>query len=383
MKVRWFLIITLLVLCMGFLSAKQEVTITSSYITEPFLQFNYGPPPVLAGYNSADTKIYPSNLCALLGTLTLETDGNNLFDPALIHINVSTNTYIQGYVKDPGTGQIVYADAIPVTLRAISVTKKGISSVIVENGSIDLVPDSNGNVLGNASSMPIYIVIIAPDMGYNYYIPGVVYSLGENSTIGSFGVSAVGQGQEPFVDIPVEVDHSGAPTTDAPFIPGATAPGSDLDIPFGGGGFEFDHYYVFSIINNPAEFDIYQAISGIHQTVATAQLQVLEAQPSTEYGVEIAFSSKDPTGFKLHLNDDLSEYAIPYQLFYGQNNTPIPHAQFIIWDGLISNTNTNASATMEKTITVLVNDGSEASGAPQGHYSDTVTVNIIPLDTIP
>ena len=126
MKVRWFLIITLLVLCMGFLSAKQEVTITSSYITEPFLQFNYGPPPVLAGYNSADTKIYPSNLCALLGTLTLETDGNNLFDPALIHINVSTNTYIQGYVKDPGTGQIVYADAIPVTLRAISVDRKSV-----------------------------------------------------------------------------------------------------------------------------------------------------------------------------------------------------------------------------------------------------------------
>lgn len=81
MKKRWLLIAIIIILTHGFLAAKQDVTILSSYDTADFLQFQYGPPTPLVGFASSDTGITPSNLCALLGTLTLWTDGNNLFDP--------------------------------------------------------------------------------------------------------------------------------------------------------------------------------------------------------------------------------------------------------------------------------------------------------------
>lgn len=381
MKKRWLLIAIIIILTNGFLAAKQDVTILSSYDTADFLQFQYGPPTPLVGFASSDTEISPSNLCALLGTLTLWTDGNNLFDPELINITVSTSLYIEGYVRDQTTGQIVYQEQIPVTMRAITVIDGSVvDSVPIENGTIDLV-SGGGNVLpGQVQTLTTYIVLIAEDNGFEYYIPGVYYSLDENSSIGSFGVSADGQGQQEFEEIPVEVDGSGTATPTAPFIPTAPVPGDEVEIPFEGDGFPFEHQYAFSIISNPASFDLQDALLGNRPVIATVELQVTQAEQNTEYGVEIAFTSKNPNGFRLHLNGDLSLYGIPYQLFFGQDLQPIPHAQFIEWRNLLTNSSTFAS--MEKTITVSVNDGPEVGEAPQGQYSDTVTVNIIPLDTL-
>lgn len=381
MKKSWLLIAIFIILTNGILVAKKDITITSSYETEQYLQFQYGPPPVLSTFNSGDIEIYPANLCALLGTLTLWTNGNNLFDPELINISVSTSLFIEGYVRDTNTGQIVYEEQIPVTLRAITIIGGAVAdSVLVENGTIDLV-SGGGNVLpGQVDTLTTYIVMIAPDYGYDYYIPGVYYSLDENSSIGSFGVSADGQGQQEFEEIPVEVDGSGTATPTAPFIPSAPVPGDEVEIPFEGDGFPYEHQYAFSIISNPASFDLQDAILGNRPVIATLQLEVSLAEENTEYGVEIAFTSKDPDGFKLHLNGDLSEYEIPYQLYFGYDLEPIPHAQFIEWRNLFTSNNTFAS--MQETITVSIHDGENIWEAPQGQYSDTVTVNIIPLDIL-
>ncbi len=219
MKKRWLLIAIILILTNGFLAAKQDVTILSSYDTADFLQFQYGPPASLVGFASSDTGITPSNLCALLGTLTLWTDGNNLFDPELINITVSTSLFIEGYVRDLNTGQIVYQNQIPVTMRAITVIGGSVvDSVLVTNGTIDLV-SSGGNVLpGQVQTLTTYIVLIAQDNGFEYYIPGVYYSLDETSNLGTFGVSADGQGNQEFTEIPVNVDDTGEVPV-APFTP--------------------------------------------------------------------------------------------------------------------------------------------------------------------
>jgi hypothetical protein len=380
MKKRWVLIAILLILSFSRLSAVNEpVVVTSSYDTADFLQFQYGPPTPLAGFAISDTGITPSNLCALLGTLTISTNGNNLFDPSLININVSPTVAIEGYVRD-ANGTISYAENIPATLMAITVIEDEFVEAVPITGSTVQLVSSSGNIFpGKTTSMSTYIVLIAADMEYDYYIPGVIYSLDDESSIGTFGVSADGQGQEETTVIPISVDEIGT-VLDAPFIPTSPAPGDEVDIPFEGDGFPFTHQYVFEILDNPMNFDLQQAILGTRPVIATVQLKVTNAQENTEYGVEIAFTSKDPAGFKLHLDGDLTQHGIPYQLYFDYDLNPIPHSTFIEWGNLfVSGENTGI---IQRNITVSVNDGPELGEAPQGQYSDTVTVNIIPLESL-
>lgn len=381
MRTKLFLIIILLVLCTTTLSAKKEDDIiTISYVTEPTFQLQFGPPSVLAGYSSGHTKIDPTDLSALLGTLILETTGNNLKSPKLTQVTISTNVLLKGYVKN-SNGQIVYNSAIPVTLKAISVVRGNVvgSAPIIHN-VVELAPNK-GNIMPNAKIMHIYIVLVAKNERYDYFIPGVVYSLNENSTIGNFGFSATGQGNQNFTDIPIDVNYSGAGTPNAPFIPGASVPGAEVDLPFEGDGFCFNHEYIFTILSNPASFSLQQALMGLYQTVGTLQLQVTEAEKNKEYGVEIAFTSMNPSGFMLHLDGDLNQYGFPYKLHFGPNYQEITNNEFIVWKNLFTNNYT--FATVEKTISVSVSDDLATREAPGGYYCDTVKIHIIPLDSVP
>lgn len=153
-----------------------------------------------------------------------------------------------------------------------------------------------------------------------------------------------------------------------------------MEIPFEGEGVPFTHQYEFKILDNPMNFDLQQAILGNRPVIATLELKVTNAQENIEYGVEIAFTSKDPTGFKLHLDGDLSQHGIPYQLYFDYDLNPIPHSTFIEWGNLF--VSGDSTGTMQRNITVSVNDGPELGEAPQGQYSDTVTVNVVPLELL-
>ncbi len=388
MKKRWITILILTLVSAGIPLAAGDVTITSTYYPEPYLSFQYGPPTEVASLSTSQSKIYSTNLTALLGYMILETDGNQLFDPSLISLNVSPSLYIEGYVRDEETGQITYAQ-IPADLRAISgvsndtdhaIMDSFISSVIVYPPDIHLATNS-GNAIPSAHAMVTFFVLVAQeDVNFDIYIPGVIYTLTDDSTVGSFAVSAEGQSTEETTVIPVSVDGA-TETEDAPFIPDTgTGTGEEVEIPFGGGGYTFDHYFDFSVLDNNADFDLSQAVQGLRPTIASVQLQVLNALPDQEYGVEIAFTSKNPAGFTLNLDGDVNKYGIPYHLYFGTDTTEIPHAQFIDWANLFTGSETFASTSRD--ITVSIDSGTVVDQALEGNYSDTVTVNIIPLDIL-
>lgn len=347
--------------------------ISSNYNQEANLEFAYGPPDVLLGFSAADTAIQSTHFVALLGTLTVTTTDNTLFDPALVEMELDTNLTIEGYVR-PNSTSIFYNTQIPVHIRAISVAKgKVIKSEIIVGTNLTLA-NNPGNVLGGADALYVYLVLVNIPTVTDYFIPGAVYKLTNTSNVGTFDLQATTGGNTTPVDVPISVNNN-PPVDDAPFI--GTGTGDTPDIPYVG-DFNFTHIFAFSILSNPASFILEDALSGFRPIIATLQLQVTNAVPGNEYGVNIAFSSKDSSGFILHLDGDLAKHGIPYHLFMGTEE--ILNNQVTIWRQLFTLSNYLAVATKE--ISVSVTDLNAVNEAPEGTYQDTVTVLIIPLDTL-
>lgn len=347
--------------------------ISSLYVQESPLNFAYGPPTVLQGFSSSDTNVQSTHFTALLGTLTISSDGQ-LFDPALVDMQIETNLTIEGYVR-PNSTSIQYNTQITVYIRAVSVAKNKVIKTAIIVGNHLTLGKNPGNVLGGTDNLYVYLIFMNEPTIANYFVPGTVYRLTDSSNVGTFELEATDSGgTTPPVDIPISVNGD-PPAEDAPFI--GSGAGDTPDIPYEG-DFEFTHRFDFSILSNPASFILEDAIAGLRPTIATLQLQVVHAQVNEEYGVQIAFSSKDPSGFKLHLDGDLSQHAIPYRLFL--ENEEIVNNQLTTWRNLY--TQSNIFATAQKNVSVLITAIDSVDSAPEGSYQDTVTVIIIPLDTL-
>ena len=369
----WYPVLFLILLCI--IHVQLVAAITSNYQQEANLQFAYGPPSVLNAFSTADTGIQNTHFVALLGTLTVEIDGNHLFDPALVEMQLSSNLTIEGYVR-PNSTSIQYNNQIPVDIRAVSVAKNKVIKSEIINGSNFTLGKNSGNVLGGSDTLYVYLVLVHTLSDLNYFIPGTIYKLTESSNVGSFVLEAREGGNTPVEDVPVSVNGDApVPGIPAPFI--GTGSGTTPDIPYEG-DFDFTHYFNFTILSNPASFILGNATTGQRPTIATLQVQVFNALPGNEYGVNIAFSSKNQSGFTLHLDGDLSKHGIPYHLYLGTEE--IFNNSISTWRQLFTQSNTLAVST--KDVSVSVSDLSAVSQALVGTYQDTVTVFIIPLDTL-
>lgn len=347
-------------------------TVTTTYEQVTNLNFQYGAPLMLRQYGTAST-IQDTHFTALLGVLTITTDGKNLKDPSLYAISFDTNITITGYVYS--NGQYILTST-PVQVWAVTIVGNSVASVVqLQTGTTNLAPNT-GNFLPGENTMTSYIVLINTNKGLGYFIPGMVYSL--NTGLGSFGVSVIPQGGgNTTTPVPILVD--GQVTTTAPIV--SVGEDTTPDIPFqgDGDGYPYTHEFEFTIQNNFDSFDLYDAIGGRKATIATAQLKVSLGDPTKQYGVQIAFTTTAPgLDFEMHLNGDPSQYALPYYLYL--NGEYMPKNVFTLWDGIY--VLSTGSITIERSITVAVKEGTELSGAPEGTYSDTVTVVIIPLDSI-
>ena len=340
----------------------------------------YGPPPVLQGFGTS-SGIQSSHFVALLGTLTITPDGNQLFQPNMFSLNLDTTLFIEGYVR-PTPTTIINNQQIPVYIRAVSIAKgQVIQTSIVTGGQVVLGPQS-GNVLGGSDFLTVYLVLVNEPTIPNYFIPGTVYRLTGDSNVGTFAVAAStgSSGSTPIEEVPISVNGND-PVEDAPFI-GDTGGSGDTtpDIPYEG-DFGFEHSYLFSILENGANFNIQDAMMGLRPIIARVQSQLSgTTDPNKNYGVEIAFSSSDPTGFMLHMDGDLNKYGFPYQLYFG--NELVINNELMTWRQLIPQ-GPNMITTATKDISVSVNPNHElVFNAPEGSYRDTVTVLIFPLDGI-
>jgi len=110
MRVRLVCILFLILFCNVFFLAAKTVTVTTTYEQVTSLQFQYGAPSILQQYGTS-SNIQNTHFTALLGVLTITTDGTNLKNPSLYAISFDTNITITGYVYD--NGQYILA-SVPV-----------------------------------------------------------------------------------------------------------------------------------------------------------------------------------------------------------------------------------------------------------------------------
>ncbi len=350
----------LCLLCLLLVAAPLLAGVTATYTAEPSLHFQQGFSP-----------LNTSKLVAHLGTITISTTENQLFDPNLVNVNLSTTFQFSGpltWYNDWNTNLPVYeTQTTNFVLYAVS-DVRGVVQVNALNqgdGSQPLRTES-GNLSVKFFTAELYLV---SEQDWVHYKPGANYTW-VSGTMNGFllGVAKNGSGYWDGNDILVSVNGGQPGETTLLLAGGSTTP---QPVPYGEPVSEVS--YLLTIIDEQS-FSIANAYGAQSVRVARAQLTLANTLPNTNYGVSVVFSNTTNTSnFSLHLDGLEGTYAIPYTLLFNAN--PVR--------GGIPETWTNLSeGTYTKDILVTNIDATKAEMAPAGLYSDTITVNITPNDTI-
>lgn len=352
---------TLLFICLLLLSAHLSAQITATWVPKDVLYFEQGFSPL----NS-------NKLVAHMGTLTITTGGNQLFDPNILSINLSTSFQFTGPItwsNDWQTGLPIYTNqATYFTLYAVS-TVKGVTQVnpLYQSDGSQPLRTENGNLNLAVFIAELYLV---SDQDWRRFQPGAQYTL-TSGTFGGFQVAVAdnGGGYWPGNDTLIPVNNS-SPTDTTPILSsGTSAP--PQPVPYGEPISQVT--YTLSILDEQS-FTITGAYGTSIAKVARAQLSVANALTSKTYGVNVVFTNQyNSPSFSLHLDGITNQYAIPYTLRF--NSQDVLGGSPISWTGL-------NNGTFTRDIEATRVDSFKAEMAPAGLYSDTITVNITPIDTI-
>jgi len=336
------------------MSLSAEVVVT--YTPSTSLEFTRSLTPPL--YSDERMVLY-------LGSLTFTSTDGKLFDPTLFAINTGIHFTFQGQIYNNTNSQPLYFR------MASNYEMKGATQwKWLDSGNYDnsLTYETRGNINTNPFTVDLYIVSEIPAV----HITGLYYEF-INGSFGDFQIATALNSSghyQGYEYIPVE-----DPSTDYP-------PGSP--VPFLVGGVTappplyYDNplvtqtQYLLSIVDAPA-FSIQDAYLQDSVKVAEARLGLQDAEPSMTYGVVLVFSNRtNSQDFRLYLDGVVGNYSIPYTLRF--NGDQVWGGQEIPWENL------STSQTNYKDIFLSGIDPITAENAPAGEYSDTITVQITPVD---
>lgn len=235
---------------------------------------------------------------------------------------------------------------------------------------------TNPLTISNVSSLKVEFYFVSEENS-SVFVPGEQYDL-YTGTIGTFNLAVttnnniwthkdyisingqeVGAVNEPPSN-PVPIIGSGGGTTTIPSVPYVDD--------------EHPHQVLQYLLSIIEEQSIYLPNAyGTNKTpVAKARIEILYAEPGTNYKVDISFDSNSVKQgkFHLHLDGNLNAYGIPYYLYFKQDLV-VP-GQDIRWGQILNHP--------EKQIRVTGVIQDDAEGAPAGTYKDTITVHITAVD---
>lgn len=350
------------------------IFITSTLSAAIFATYTSQPSPV---FEIGDSTIFPDgNLVAELGTMTIYSDKNtSYFNPFFIFTPSlsSSFTFTGDRFSWEGNGVKYYQTSNfsfrLVALRSIS----GVLSTVdlTSNPYSELVPVQEGNLLGKLDYIKIYLVSWEANASSIFHV-GTSYTL-SSGTLSNFDV-AVAKSSSGFYgnNYYISINSQDLPQDGSMPLPGIPLTANPYS-PFLFAGTIVPVSYNVSIINDTA-FTIDQAYGAAKATIASTELTLANGISGTNYGVYITFANAlGDTTFNLHLDGALTGYAIPYTLILGTDQ--VTGSTPILWDGLSNGANL-------KDISVTAIDSTTALMAPEGLYSDTISVNITPIDTI-
>ncbi|MXI87405.1 hypothetical protein [Sphaerochaeta halotolerans] len=350
--------VILLILCGCAMSYLLFAQVTATWNPADTLQFGPAPSPM-------DTNKFAVHI----GTLTFTVQGNQLFDPNILHIDFDSGFTFYGPMSwsNDNSGNPVYSDqSSNFHLVAVSILK-GIPEVknLDQGDGASPIRSDSGNFNTRELVVDLYI------LGYQDWIryqPGALYTLTQGS-LNTFrvGVAANGSGYDNSgYQIPVEGFGMG----DVQFL----KPGNSFTNPVPYGPPNNQVEYLFSIIINQQNFTISDAYYPDKAEVASLALTLNNSESSLPYTFQIVFTNQTKSqNFSLHLDDPTLLKVIPYVLEF--NNQHVYGNQAINWS--VSGDQQH----VEKVFVTSI-DSVTAENAVAGSYTDTITVEIIPPDTI-
>lgn len=346
-------LIIILVLMTGSVSATITVTYTP---VNTFLFMKGGSPGAEAFSNNQ--FVLP------IGTLTFDSD-EPYYDPTIYLSDNSTHFWFYGpTIWNPTTGD-------PTAFRMARV------STIGSNTTMKMLDWGTGGDSLATTSMAItqtrfiaYLYLVS-DQPASVYIENAVY----DHTSGDFGAFTVAianssAGHSNGVTL-LPVIGTGSATEPTEILQGGSTAIPPL-VPYGDP--DQPMQFALSLINQQ-DFLIEDAYTGLPPVrIATAQVTLTHAVPGRLYGVNVTFTNTDASEkFYVFLDGNPLQAAIEYSLVFG--TTVVEKGKPIPWNGM-------STGIYEREILVTGISEFIVQSAPQGPYSDTVTITITPSDYI-
>ena len=349
---------TLLLLCILIISTQLFAQITATWVPQPVLQFGPVPSPM-------DTSKFGLHL----GTLTINVQGNQLFDPNIIHLDFTSALTVTGPMTwhNDAAGNPVYSvQESGFRLVAVS-TNRGVTEVvnIDQTDGSSRIRTEGGNL--NTSSLVVQLYILSYQ-DWIRYKPGAFYEITSGSMI-SFGVGVAENGST-YDNRGYRISVNGAsPTATTSFF----APGNSLSTPVPYGTPDTQIQYLFNIIDEQ-NFSIANAYGSNKSRVARTRLEPSNTIATKPYTFQIIFRNQSNSRyFSLQLEGHPTSRTIPYVLEFNSQRVYGGEALTWIVQGNIAHI---------KDIFVTQINSLEAENAVSGIYRDTISVEIIPPDTI-
>ena len=255
-----------------------HAAITAQYQPQSPLVFERGTAP-----------LNTNKLVAHIGTIIISTDGNQIFHPNLVKINLSTSFGFTGPItwsNNWQTGEPEYTVMETYfTLYAVS-TAKGVTQVnpLWEGDGTQPLRTEEGNINVRDLEVKLYLV---SDQDYFRYQYGASYPLTSGTMEGfSLEVANTGSGYYEGNNTPISVNNEPAGTTTPMLSEGTTTPSP---LPYGPPNLQ--PVYALSIIDEN-RFTITNAYGGLSTTIAKANLHLSNAQATGHYGIDVVFSNK-------------------------------------------------------------------------------------------
>lgn len=349
---------TILLIILVLLHSTLFAQITATWVPKQVLQFGPAPSPM-------DTNKFALHL----GTLTINAPRSQLFDPNILHYNFTSAFTFTGPMSwhNDSAGNPVYSDQ-PSDFRLVAVSTNK-NSVEVRN--LDQTDGSSrlrfegGNL--NTSSLVVELYIL----GYQDWIrykPGALYTLTNGSMVG-FGIGVAENGST-YDNRGYAISVNGnSPSTTTPFF----APGNSLSSPVPYGPPVSQVQYLFNITDEQ-DFNISDAFGSSKAPIARTKLTLNNANSSLDYTFQFIFRNRTLSRFfALQLEGQPQARSIGYALEF--------NAQRVYGNEPIEWTVRGNTMHVQDILVTQINRF-EAENALSGTYRDTITVEIIPPDTI-
>ncbi len=239
---------------------------------------------------------------------------------------------------------------------------------------------TNQDTVSNISSLKVEFYFVSWEDS-SVFVPGELYELYQG-VIGTFNLAVSSEGNIwndtdyiPLVGQTID-PNTNEPTSPVPIVGGGSTSTLPNTVPY----VNDEHplqilQYLLSIIN-VNQIDLFRAYGSLKTKVADAQITLINGSPDDSYEVNISFNSSSVVSgrFNLSLDGNQDLYKIPYDLRF--NETAVIPGDDIPWEDI------HYINTSEIPIYITNIGQTTVDQAPAGTYSDTITVTIIPVDTI-